>query len=75
MEKTTLKEHANYMLFVIAHKDKGTPSGHLYAVMMQHMDIEHYQALITLFSEKGLITIKGHLIKPTLTLKQLFNKG
>lgn len=68
MDKTAL-----HILYIIAHKNEGVPSGHLYALLMGSVDLAKYQAILEVACEKGLITIANHLIKPTNTLKQIYN--
>lgn len=41
---------------------RGLPSGHLYAMLMGHMDIDTYQKLIDLMVEAGGVTLKNHVL-------------
>ena len=43
--------------------ENGIPSGHLYAILMEFMSLQTYQAIIDGLTKMGLITHKGYLIK------------
>lgn len=43
--------------------NEGIPSGHLYAMLMSHMDLDTYQSLINIMVDAGGITIKNHVIR------------
>jgi hypothetical protein len=45
--------------------DRGVPSGHLYAVLMDRMNLATYEALLSLLIEGGLISQSNHLLKAT----------
>lgn len=42
---------------------KEIPSGHLYAVLMNKVDLEGYQRIIQTLKNAGLVEDKGHLLK------------
>lgn len=43
----------------------GAISGHLYAALMQHMDLDRYQKLVDCLVNSGLVTLSGHVITIT----------
>lgn len=43
----------------------GIPSGHLYAIVMQYMNLDQYNMIINSLVKAGKITNKGHLLKAT----------
>lgn len=43
--------------------DRGLPSGHLYAMLMDKMDLETYQNMIDLMIDAGGITLSNHVLR------------
>ncbi len=43
----------------------GLPSGHLYAMLMGHMDLPTYHSMIAVMVKAGGITLKGHVLRAT----------
>ena len=41
----------------------GIPSGHLYAMLMGHMDLGTYQSMINLMVKAGGITLNHHVLR------------
>lgn len=51
------------MVVAEAIRDLGSvPSGHLYAQLMSHMDIDTYNNVIDILTRGGLVTVTNHLI-------------
>lgn len=44
---------------------QGIPSGHLYAMLMGHMDLDTYQGMIGLMIQAGGVTINNHVLRAT----------
>lgn len=50
---------------IAAKGDRGLPSGHLYAMLMEHMDLDTYQKMIELMVRTGSVTLKNHVLHAT----------
>lgn len=48
---------------ITAAGDRGIPSGHLYAMLMDKMDLDSYNKFIEALAKHGKITNEGHLLK------------
>lgn len=46
---------------------EGIPSGHLYAMVMGHINCETYQLIIRALASAGKITNNGHLLRPVVS--------
>jgi len=44
---------------------QGIPSGHLYAMLMGHMDLDTYQTMIGVMIKAGGVTLKDHVLRAT----------
>jgi len=41
----------------------GIPSGHLYAMLMGHMDLQTYQSMVGLMVRAGGVTLENHVLR------------
>ena len=60
-----LRRIADAVTAVVAETPHGAPSGHLYAVLMQHLTLDQFQSLMSVLVEAGRITKRGDRYYPT----------
>ncbi len=62
MNQTTAAVDAILAVAEAIRELKSVPSGHLYARLMGHMDLDGYQRVIAILKSTGLVTESGHVL-------------
>jgi hypothetical protein len=59
-----LRRIADAVTAVVAETPHGAPSGHLYAVLMQHLTLDQFQSLMSVLVEAKRVRRLGNLYFP-----------
>ena len=65
MTKQTLIATATKILWACSKIPQGAPSGHLYAALMNQVDLDTYYSILDMMKDSGMITVTSHVVKIT----------